>query len=211
LSKKRTTTEKRQAQGGLSFLSYLRVYIQTQEYWLSWSPGGALEASKMLNIPVEDIMRTTNTLESFNGRVKNEYLEPYMHGGKLPRIDIWMLLVVTKIIPNYYSKLSAVSEQEDYRTSMRRLPNAPVPTNPPRSILVCDHPDLKKADEWLQELENEVDDSEENEELLLGDQEIEALILETKSTVEEISSPTEISGKDILQCYNIFWLIFCRF
>ncbi|KAL0056862.1 hypothetical protein AAF712_016522 [Marasmius tenuissimus] len=71
LGRRRSAVAKKQAKGGLLFLNYLRQYhLKSENYWMSWSPAGALEASQRLDIPVEQVPRTNNPLEGFNGRIK---------------------------------------------------------------------------------------------------------------------------------------------
>jgi hypothetical protein len=88
IGRKRDVLSKCQSKAALDFLSYLNTYVENEAYWLSWSPAGAIEAARLLNIPVSRIARTNNPLESFNGRIKGKYYKPYQHSGRLPRIDM---------------------------------------------------------------------------------------------------------------------------
>ncbi|KAJ7144005.1 hypothetical protein C8R44DRAFT_915867 [Mycena epipterygia] len=99
LSKSRNTITKAQGRAGLAFLTYLQGYIKVREMWESWSLAGAEEAARRMGIPVSKVARTTNHLESFNGRLKNIYFTPHMHSGRLPRIDFWVLTMITKVLP----------------------------------------------------------------------------------------------------------------
>ena len=60
LGKKRDKLAKTQSQAALGFLTYLDSYIDTREYWHSWSPAGAMDAAYQLKIPVSKIARTNN-------------------------------------------------------------------------------------------------------------------------------------------------------
>ena len=93
-----------QAKGALAYLQYLNSYLQHEEYWKSWSPAGAIIASQILGVPVLRIARTNNHLESFNGRIKGKYYKPYQHSGRLPRIDTWILLIVTAVMPDFFKE-----------------------------------------------------------------------------------------------------------
>jgi hypothetical protein len=93
---------KTQARGALTFLQYLNSYLSSRTLWQSWSPAGVLEASQRLNVPPSKIACTNNHLESFNGRIKGKYYRPYQHSGRLPRIDVWILLLVTKVMLDFF-------------------------------------------------------------------------------------------------------------
>ena len=93
-----------QAKGALAFLQYLNSYLGNKAYWQSWSPAGAIIASQFLGIPVQRVARTNNHLESFNGRIKGKYYKPYQHSGRLPRIDVWVLLAVTTVMPDFFKE-----------------------------------------------------------------------------------------------------------
>jgi hypothetical protein len=92
------------AKGALAFLHYFRSYMSDRDYWLSWSLGGAMEAAARMGVLVAIIARTTNHLESFNGRIKLKYFLPYMHSGRLPRIDYWILILITRVLPDFFEE-----------------------------------------------------------------------------------------------------------
>ena len=46
---------------------------------------GLIRAAELLGIDPE---LTNSFLESYNGRIKGKYFEPYQHGGRLPHLDI---------------------------------------------------------------------------------------------------------------------------
>ncbi len=121
---------KLQSKAALSFLHYLNSYLRIQSLWLAWSMGGVIEAAKRLKIPVDDIPRTNNHLESFNGRIKLKYFKMYMHSGRLPRIDLWVLLVITRVIPDFFHERADRRAQQAYYVNMRQaLPQALTHTN----------------------------------------------------------------------------------
>ncbi|KAF9552532.1 hypothetical protein CPC08DRAFT_646787 [Agrocybe pediades] len=122
ISRKRNTSSKCQSAAALSFLEYLRSYVENEAYWLSWSPRGAIEASKRLGVPLKSVARTTNPLESFNGRIKGRYFRPYQHSGRLPRIDVWVLLLVTDVIPDFFKEREEKAALGKFYANKRRLP-----------------------------------------------------------------------------------------
>jgi len=65
---------------------------------------GAIEADWILSVPVTKIVHTNNALESFNGYIKGKYYKPYQHSGQLPRINIWILLLVTAVMPDFFKE-----------------------------------------------------------------------------------------------------------
>jgi hypothetical protein len=119
--KNRDSISKSQAKAALDFLKYLNGYVELEAYWISWSPAGAIEAAQRLSIPVSRIARTTNPLESFNGRIKGKYYLPYQHSGRLPRIDVWIFLLVTVVMPDFFKEIRSKQEMQNYYTKMRTL------------------------------------------------------------------------------------------
>ncbi|KAJ7572977.1 hypothetical protein C8J56DRAFT_805736, partial [Mycena floridula] len=102
LGKKRDDISKRQSKGGLAFLAYFHGYIKLRAFWMSWSKAGAEEAARRLGIPIHLIPRTNNHLEGFNYRIKGKYFMAYLHGGRLPRIDLWILLIILTVMPAFF-------------------------------------------------------------------------------------------------------------
>jgi hypothetical protein len=110
---------KKASKGGLAFLAYLKTYLNIRGFWLPWSRAGTLEAARRLDIPFEKIARTTNHLESFNGRIKGKWFAPYIHSGRLPRIDHWILTMITKVMPSFFQEHTEHRQQHDYYLAMR--------------------------------------------------------------------------------------------
>ena len=114
-----------QSRGALAFLHYLNSYLRVPSLWFTWSMGGIIEAARCLKVPVHDIPHTNNHLESFNSCIKLIYFEMYMHGGCLPRIDLWVLLIVTKVIPDFFQEWADCQVQQAYYVNMQQaLPQA---------------------------------------------------------------------------------------
>ncbi|KAF9457223.1 hypothetical protein BDZ94DRAFT_1342331 [Collybia nuda] len=121
LSNSTDATQKKQGQGGLAFLTYLQSYLKVHDFWHSWSVAGAMEAAKRMNVPLSRIARTTNHLESFNGRLKGKYFAPYLHSGRLPRIDFWIHILVTEALPAFFLEWVEQRELKEYMGFMRNV------------------------------------------------------------------------------------------
>ena len=80
--------------------------------------GGVIEAASHLKIPVDDIPHTNNHLESFNGHIKLKYFDMYMHSRWLPHIDLWVLLVITQVIPDFFRECADHQAQQAYYVNM---------------------------------------------------------------------------------------------
>ncbi|KAJ7438106.1 hypothetical protein B0H11DRAFT_1612261, partial [Mycena galericulata] len=102
LAAKRNNLDKQKGKAGLAFLAYLQSYLKMREFWMSWSVAGAQAAAARLGVPVSEIARTTNHLESFNGRIKNKFFAHHMCAGRLPRLDYWVLIFITEALPNFF-------------------------------------------------------------------------------------------------------------
>ncbi|KAJ8508307.1 hypothetical protein ONZ45_g9395 [Pleurotus djamor] len=128
-----TQMDQKKSKAGLVFLTYFKDYIDVEALWKSWSRAGALEAAKCLGVSVDSVPRSTNHLESFHSRVKNKYFDPYSHAGRLPRLDSWLLLLVTDILPHFFKDYDERRETANYYENLRhptaRLPHSP--SHPP--------------------------------------------------------------------------------
>ena len=110
-----------QAKGALTFLQYLHGYLGNEEYWLSWSLAGVHVASQLLEVPVSRVARTNNHLESFNGRIKGRYYKPYQHSGHLPQIDVWILLIVTAVMPDFFKECREKQALKDHYAVLQHV------------------------------------------------------------------------------------------
>ena len=117
----------KRSKAGLAFLAYLQTYLKSRSFWLSWSKAGVLEAARRLNVPVEKVARTTNHLESFNGRLKGKHAEVYQHSGWLPRIDRWIHNLIMKVVPDFFAEYDERLRGNEYFHDMR---HAAPKTNP---------------------------------------------------------------------------------
>ena len=125
-----TALNRKKSKGGLAFLAYLKTYLNLESSWLSWSRAGILAAAKLLRTSADTIPRTTNHLESFNGRIKQKYFEAYQHSGRLPRLDVWVLLMVTRVLVDFFEEYDERRRVSDYYYAMRFAP--PSPNHPPQ-------------------------------------------------------------------------------
>ncbi len=181
LSKKHDRILKLQGKAGTAFLDYFNSYISLQSYWKSWSPAGAKEAAILLAIPVNQVAQTMNPLESFNGHIKGKYFAPYMHSGRLPRVDMWILLIITQVMPDFFHELADKKANCDYITLLRTL----VPKPAQQSYI----PDYKTnlMAEWL--AEEVLDDN-----------------AETDSEAEDLDGNLDKGDEDVLtEDTNISW------
>ena len=116
--RKKDHLSKSQAAAALGFMDYLRSYVKNEACWLPWSPAGATEAAHQLGVPVSQIACTMNPLKSFNGHIKGKYYKPYQHSGHLPWIDMWVFLLVTAVIPNFFKERHGKQELDGYYQSL---------------------------------------------------------------------------------------------
>ncbi|KAJ8085883.1 hypothetical protein PM082_004702 [Marasmius tenuissimus] len=215
LGRRRSAVTKKQAKGGLLFLNYLQQYhLKSEDYWMSWSPAGALEASQCLDIPVEQVPRTNNTLEGFNGRIKGQYIAPYTWGRRLPRVDVWVYVFITFVIPELFKSFHDKEEQQKFRATFRSTcptsskpssaadvpatPEGSKPTSPPSTDSSKSPKSKIQVPEFtIEELEKEEDVKDEENggdhgEVLIhdsddevGDEELKELAACTSLLVEE--------------------------
>ncbi|KAK7014180.1 hypothetical protein R3P38DRAFT_3322138 [Favolaschia claudopus] len=118
LTAKRTALQKQQGNAGLSFLSYFQSYLKLRDFWLAWQPHASL------GVPLTAIARTNNHLESFNGRIKGKFFAHHMCGGRLPRLDYWILVYITEVLPNFFAEWAERRALANYYTDLRHLPSS---------------------------------------------------------------------------------------
>lgn len=120
----RATTGIRRKQGiaGLKFLEYLSSYLSSRAFWMQWSRAGIIAVAELLGIPVEKVPRTTNHLESHNNHLKGDYFADHCHGGRLPRIDEWIIILVTQVIPDFFFRRENTRALEEHRAYLRTVP-----------------------------------------------------------------------------------------
>ncbi|GBE82674.1 hypothetical protein SCP_0410590 [Sparassis crispa] len=111
-----------QSKVALAFLAYLQDYLKTRSFWKAWSRAGVIEAAARMGVLETQVARTSNHLESYNDKMKNIHFEPSKHSGRLPRIDVWIAVLITDVIPKFFENLHEARELADYRDKMRTLP-----------------------------------------------------------------------------------------
>ncbi|KAF9469145.1 hypothetical protein BDZ94DRAFT_1303652 [Collybia nuda] len=168
LTKKPNAISKAQGKGGLAFLNYLGSYLQVRSFWLSWSKAGVIKVAMRLGVPLNKVPRTNNHLKSFNGRIKNKYFEPYKHTGRLPRLDLWVLLIITKVIPNYFEQLWDHQAQHQYYIAMRKALSCIRGTSSAR-LPALDHESLLSPDNSTASNQDAAEEYEMVDEMVDGD------------------------------------------
>lgn len=101
---KQSGIAKKQSKGGLGFLAYFHSHLKVKELWQAWSMAGVNCAAEILRTDPELIPKTNNFLENYNGRIKGKFFQPYQHGGRLPHLDVWVLLI-TVVMPHFFQEL----------------------------------------------------------------------------------------------------------
>lgn len=89
---------------GLEHIRYLDSYWTTDALWHSWSDYGRQVAAGLLKCPFEGVLPTTNHLESFNGVLKRKHLAQWKHGGHRVRLDMFIMLLITQILPSIFEQ-----------------------------------------------------------------------------------------------------------
>ncbi|KAJ8089609.1 hypothetical protein PM082_014866 [Marasmius tenuissimus] len=103
----------------LEHIRYLREYWMSNgkqdDFWKSWSNIGREVASETLSCPVEDVLGTTNHLESFNNVLKNGRLAHVQRGGRRLRFDVLLKFVIQDMMPSIYEERTLLIEERNRR------------------------------------------------------------------------------------------------
>ncbi|KAJ7622177.1 hypothetical protein FB45DRAFT_753561 [Roridomyces roridus] len=121
VGRKRAESAKKMSKAALAFLGYFQSYLKEKEFWVSWSPAGALLAAEKLGIPVSQVARTTNALESWNARAKGRYISHHQHSGRLLRPDHWIYVMVIHAIPEMLADWLAKRQRASYYEGMKSI------------------------------------------------------------------------------------------
>lgn len=100
--------------GAISYVNYLSSFWLSRSLWESWSAFGRIMASRILEIPLEGVIPTTNHLEAFNGVLKHKYIHQYQKNGRRIRFDLLIMLLITRILPCIYTQRSIEREYYDW-------------------------------------------------------------------------------------------------
>ncbi|KAJ3897353.1 hypothetical protein F5879DRAFT_927909, partial [Lentinula edodes] len=92
------------SKGGILHLNYIDRYWMPVPMWQSWSESGRIAASTLLKVPVEDVIPTTNHLESFNAILKCKYIQSWLHSGHRLRFNVLIIPLVTRILPDLFAR-----------------------------------------------------------------------------------------------------------
>ena len=134
----------------IAHIDYLRNYWSTDNLWQSWSDYGRTVAAQRLGKAVDNVLPTTNHLESFNRVLKHIHLKRYKNGGRRLRIDILIHSLITDILPSiFFERRLQLEETTRMNALILLLPGgaallgsnvaaAPVPTIPRVAYLVPD-------------------------------------------------------------------------
>lgn len=111
----------KQAEDHLDYLS--SYWLASEALWESWSARGRILAAKRMNCPIENIVTTTNHLESFNNVLKGKHLQRWKHGGRRLRVDVLLRILVDKIVPGIFAQRRADEEElQVLEERWKRLP-----------------------------------------------------------------------------------------
>ncbi|GAA6000017.1 hypothetical protein JCM5350_000275, partial [Sporobolomyces pararoseus] len=121
-------------QAARSFISYFTKTWMGPAMWNSYSDASIRVAAEYLGTRVEDVLTTTNHLESLNNVVKNKWLKRWKRGGRRMRLDLFVLLLVTRIAPNLANERTKRANLFDMKKSLcpHLLSTTPAP---PPSVL----------------------------------------------------------------------------
>lgn len=111
------------ATGVLKHLDYLESYWLREALWQSWSKAGRLRAAVLMKRPVNEVVPTTNHLESFNGVLKRKHLRRWQNNGRRLRVDVLVHVLILYALPSVFRQ-HAIEDLERQRreTLLRTVP-----------------------------------------------------------------------------------------
>ncbi|KAI0745285.1 hypothetical protein C8Q76DRAFT_806652, partial [Earliella scabrosa] len=112
--------EHRASAAGLEYLAYLHGTWMPEEMWRSWSRRGREDVAARMGVAVEEVLPTTNHLESFNGTLKRRYIPQWQHSGTRLRFDLLIYHLVVSILPRIYGRQRMLSGYTSWRSSRFR-------------------------------------------------------------------------------------------
>ncbi|KAJ3717550.1 hypothetical protein C8R42DRAFT_724462 [Lentinula raphanica] len=92
------------AEAALKHTQYLLDHWMPENLWQSWSEWGRRAAAVKIGAPVQNMIPTTNHLESFNCILKRKFIGSWLRSGKRLRIDLLIFILVTRILPNIFAR-----------------------------------------------------------------------------------------------------------
>lgn len=100
--------------GALKHLEYLDTYWIRDMLWRSWSRAGRLQAAVVMKRPVNEVLPTTNHLESFNSVLKRKHLRRWQNSGRRLRLDILVRVLILHALPSIFEQ-RAIEDMESHR------------------------------------------------------------------------------------------------
>lgn len=98
------------------YLDYLVATWMPKDMWAGWSRFGRDKAARLLDVPLEGIIPTTNHLESLNGSLKRKYVPQWQHSGHRLRFDMLLYHLVSSIIPQIYAQRRMVTQYAAWKS-----------------------------------------------------------------------------------------------
>ncbi|EJD45844.1 hypothetical protein AURDEDRAFT_165300 [Auricularia subglabra TFB-10046 SS5] len=93
-------------------LNYLDSFWLKEDLWRSWADYGRQHAAATLGCTIAAVAPTSNHLESFNRVLKQTHLRRWQNGGRRLRLDVLMMLLITRILPSIYEQRRFIAEQQ---------------------------------------------------------------------------------------------------
>lgn len=104
-------------------IEYLDSYWLREALWQSWARWGRIEAAKRLGCEINEVVPTTNHLESFNGVLKRRHLVRWQQGKRRLRMDVLIHVLVFNILPSIFRQRRIEDlEQARSRAKLSRVP-----------------------------------------------------------------------------------------
>lgn len=103
----------------MAHLDYLSSYWMREAFWRSWSDFGRQTAARILQCPLDGVLRTTNHLESFNGVLKRKYLRGWQNGNRRLRLDILVRILIMQVLPSIFRQRAL--EKREFERMGKRL------------------------------------------------------------------------------------------
>ncbi|KAI0045269.1 hypothetical protein FA95DRAFT_1607832 [Auriscalpium vulgare] len=123
-------------EGVLKYLDYLEATWMPLPIWRSWSAFGRAAAAEVLGVPINQVLTTTNHLESFNGKLKHKEIASAQHSKRRLRIDVLCNHLVTVVLPRLFARLRLASHLSQWMQERFPLGSDGTPLAPARRRLV---------------------------------------------------------------------------
>ncbi|KAJ3832256.1 hypothetical protein F5878DRAFT_505339, partial [Lentinula raphanica] len=104
------------AEAALKHLTYILEYWMPENMWQSWSSRGRHAASARIGIPIDDMIPTTNHLESFNSVLKRKFIGSWLRTGRRLRVDLLIYILIARILPDIFARRLSRLEHRTWLT-----------------------------------------------------------------------------------------------